>query len=584
MKRDILQKQYKTAGLFRTFVADIICFFVITVLSVGFCYSYFSDKVDVLGDATTATIAVSYQYGAGAKLTNITAKVNGGASAGLNGIQIAPGDTITITGNAVSIGDEGTAASATADAYLLAELNIVNKDASGNIIDEETVWYNVVNNKVVYVERGLFQVGASVLQAGATQALSIPYTFEGDKYNENYQTISLALTLHTHQKAFLDLAEDYNNYSAVGTYSKESIYATHRITGRKRDVWEDADATVTGLTLADLETDESGAYLINSCNDWMIMRATSTSANTYHQGKTFKLNSYLDFNNTTTTKVITRLDADLDGQGYTISNWIDENGLMRESYGDVCNLGVDSFNINFSKDLYIQVGPLIGMSRYNTISNCFAIGNSCYDSNVEYDIVATGRCEGVGGLIGYLQGTDGAEVSARVFNCFARVNIYRYGEVYSRNQFVGGIVGCTWPALSQIDLCYYEGRIYNASAPDNVATTSLLNGFITGSKQYSIIQNTFGISKENLPNSSSIISGHSVNNENLQNSAYIINATGATQNAIKVGVNQTNKNVAVKTFESAGLMRDAFGWDTNIWATDIYGDTGCVVLRAFYNY
>lgn len=581
MKRDILQKQYKTAGLFRTFIADIICFFVITVLSVGFCYSYFSDKVDVLGDATTATIAVSYQDGAGAKLTNITAKVNGGASAGLNGIQIAPGDTITITGNAVSIGDEGTAASATADAYLLAELNIVNKDASGNIIDEETVWYNVVNNKVVYVERGLFQVGASVLQAGATQALSIPYTFEGDKYNENYQTISLALTLHTHQKAFLDLAEDYNNYSAVGTYSKESIYATHRITGRKRDVWEDADATVTGLTLADLETDESGAYLINSCNDWMIMRATSTSANTYHQGKTFKLNSYLDFNNNTTPKSIDQLQANIDGQGYTISNWTDENGLINIAQCNIVNIGVDGIRLVNVRNVTIwnyAVGGIAGQLKVGTIDNCFVVGLGQYDSGVDYDFNLNASSQCIGGIVGNIRGDGTASVSTIIKDCYSILNIYKIYET-AKVSCVGGVYGEAYPTTVSVDNCYFYGSITNIN--DAAKYNGLIGGNCNGR---GTINNCVGISFATITDTGTT-KMVAMQNSDVKNCMYITSdETFSNPTAIKVGMNQTSKSVTVGAIESVGLMRDAFGWDTNIWATDIYGDTGCVVLRAFYNY
>lgn len=581
MKRDILQKQYKTTGLFWTFFADIICFLVVTVLSVGFCYSYFSDKVNVLGDATTATIAVSYQNDSGAKLTNITAKVNGATAASLNGIKIAPGDEITITGNAVSIGDEGTAASATADAYLLAELNVVNKDSSGNVIDEESVWYNVVDDKKVYVERGLFQVGASVLTAGATQALSIPYTFEGDKYDEDYVTISLTLTLHTHQKAFLDLAEDYNNYSAVGTYSKESIYATHCITGRKRDVWEDTDATVTGLTLADLKTDESGAYLINSCKDWMIMRATSTSNNTYHQGKTFKLNSYLDFNNTTTTKVITRLDADLDGQGYTISNWTDEQGLIGSSHGDVFNVGVDGIrlmNITQTVISSYAVGGIVGQLNTANVSNCFVVGLGQYIDGVDYDFELNTSAQCIGGIVGNIRGDGTASVSATIKNCYSILNIYKIYET-AKVSCVGGIYGEAYPTTVSVDNCYFYGSITNIN--DAAKYNGLIGGNCNGR---GMINNCVGISFANITDTGTT-KMVSMQNSDVKNCMYITNdETSGNPTAIKVGINQTSKSVTVGAIESVGLMRDAFSWDTNIWATDIYGETGCVVLRVFYNY
>ncbi len=610
MKRDILQKQYKTTGLFRTFFADIICFLIVTVLSVGFCYSYFSDKVDVLGNATTATIAISYQNSAGATLTNVTAKVNGGTSASLNGIKIAPGDTITITGNAVSIGDEGTAESATADTYLLAELNIINKDSSGNLIDEETVWYNVANNKVVYAERGLFQVGASILQAGATQALSIPYTFEGDKYNENYATISLTLTLHTHQKDFLDLADGYSNYLAVGTYSKESIYATHCIIGRMRDVWTSEDANVTGKTLANLYTDESGAYLINSCNDWMIMRATSTSTNAYHQGKTFKLNAYLDFNSDTTDKTIAQFNGAFDGQGYTISN-LYMVGTNKNGYGlfnvikikdqasaqstYIINLGLDGARMDATNSRYC--GMLVGTFRGGVVDNCFVIGASNYDGSVEHDINVTGETTmeiSIGGLIGFAYMEHSSDVvTSWVVNSYVKCNIYVNNTTdatsNSGSERVAGIVGSFYPKTSEFQNCYYEGEIEYLDESD-VPRMALITA---GASSYVTISDCFAISNSFVSNYSptnsnkgvlpGVAAGYSFNNAYIDNTG--LSVGDANYNKVQqTGNNQTDKSLTINTFKSVGLMRDAFEWDTNVWATDIYGETGCVVLRVFYNY
>lgn len=615
MKRDILQNQYKSKGLFGTLIADIVCFLVVIALSVGFCYSYFSDKVNVMGNATTATIAIAYQDGSGAKLTDITGQINGGSAATLNGKRIAPGDTITITGNAVSIGKDGTSATASSDSYVLAQLDVIGLDTAEitgkddtyikeHTIDKETIWYNIADGKIVYAERGLFQIGASVLAAKGTQALSISYTFEGDKYNEQYLGVKLVLTLHTHQKDFLNLAEDYNNYSAVGTYAKESIYATHCITGRKRDVWEDSDAIITGLTLSDLETDESGAYLINSCKDWMIMRATATTD--YHQGKTFKLNSYLDFNNNTTDKTIGQFNGAFDGQGYTISN-LYMVGTNKNGYGlfnsikindqasapstYIINLGLDGARMSATNSRYC--GMLVGVFRGGVVESCFVVGTSWYDNSVVWDISVTGATSheiSVGGIIGFGYVEYQSDVVTEwVRNNYVCCNVYVNNETdttsNSGSERVAGVVGSFYPKSSVFENNYFNGNISHVDESDS-PTTALI---IASSQTYATISNSFAISDNFSTNATIGNKAVNVAQGYCYNVAYTDNTglTSASANYNKVlqtGNNQTAKTLTIDTFKSVGLMRDAFGWDTNVWATDIYGEAGYVVLRVFYNY
>ncbi|MBO5910230.1 MAG: hypothetical protein J6Q15_01835 [Clostridia bacterium] len=605
MKLDLFENQYKPSNMIKIFFADIVCFLLVAIVSIGFCYSYFSDGVNIKGSTTTAMMVIDYRNDNNVSVDNIYAQVNGKTASTLSNIKVCPGDTVNIKGKAVNANEDNSLIT-DVDVYLLAKLIIESKDASGNIIDTETIWYNVGEATAVplYVERGLFQIGASVLAADSSQNINIQYVIEGERYNNDYSTIAMTLELHSHQKDYLNLAEDYDNYSAVTTnvtinqatksvtYSKESIYATHAMVGRKRDVWEDSDATVTGLTLDSLEKDSSdnsgNTYLINSCQDWMIIRATATSANAYHEGKTFKFNAYLDFNNTDIPKTISQLEGNLNGQGYTICNWYSTQtgiGLIDIMYGHIINLGIDSLQINYNSSSF-SVGGMVARLYYGTIDNCFVIGASNYDSDVIYDLNITGTSGSVGGLVGYLYGDGGTEISGAIKNSYALLNIHKIGSTYLSSQYVGGIVGTQYPAKTLIENCYYQGNITNENDSTDTDGSKVLikNGLMSAHNFYGSQYNCFGLTNE-ISNSDYYITGYNNNRTDVKNSAYILGNFETVTAATKVGQEQTSKNITIKTFRSSGLMRDAFGWDTSIWGTDVYtGNNSFVVLRVFYNY
>ena len=580
MRIDLFENKYSPSKVSKILFFDIVCFLLVASVAFGLCYAYFSDKVAVAGVASMASMSVDYQDDTSASLTNLYVELNDEDVGVFNNYLVSPGDTLKIGGNVVNTSN--------VEVYVLAKLEVVNFNAGGELVDTEVIWFNIEDNKTLYVERGISQVGASVLEKDQSVPLSFTYTFEGDRYNLNYSTIRMSLSLNVHQKSHLNLADDYNNYSAVNGYTHESIYATHCIIGRKRDVWESADANVTGLTMDDLQTDSTGAYLINTCKDWMIFSANATQATT--TGKTFKLNAYLDFNNDTTSKNINMFCGTFDGQGYTLSN---VNIVSTEASvgmfisvrnSSIKNLGLDGFKADYTHNPTTTTwfGSLVAIVYSATIiENCYTIGASTYDNNIPYDInVKASNCNDarIGGLVGNLRGDESENITSIIRDCYTQLNM----SVDTFIGYIGGVVGYLYPHNTLINSCYFNGDV-NADSTHSglIVGYSVSNGYTN---------NCFAITSSfNYAYSDLVILGMAT--EGYYNNLAYINNTGLTNESedynkvVKVGGEQTEKNLTIDAFRSIGELRDAFGWDTSIWSTDIYsGTNGLPVLRAFYNF
>ena len=256
MRIDLFENKYKASTAMKVFFFDIVCFLLVAIVSVGFCYSYFSDKVDVKGSTTTAHVAVQYQYSVGGvykSVSDVYGKVNNGTEQVLKNLIITPGDSILITGRAVNISN--------VQVYVLAKLEIVIQ--RGNETITKTIWYNIGSNDpeivkgeqvgtdtpnalakedylTLYQDENtkIHQVGAGSLGAFKHKELAIPYPFEGDEYFNGDVIQSITLDMLVHQKEHLRGASDFENYSQyedvngqINGYDTESIYAVHQMTG-----------------------------------------------------------------------------------------------------------------------------------------------------------------------------------------------------------------------------------------------------------------------------------------------------------------------------------------------------------------
>lgn len=250
MKRDIFQENYKNNAMKVLFV-DLVIFLLVTIFSVGFCYSYFSAKVDATGSATTAMVTVAYRTNYNDKNNRdvIYGNIEDGEVQDISStdLKLTPGDTLYIKGYAVNTSNVSV--------YVLAklEVTITETTADGSTEVVETYWYNIVNNKkVAETVDGNFPspvtrytIGASSLapvdkdyvRTDFYQELSIPYTYDG-KYTNAHTITNVKLTLNVHQKDYLRISDDFSKYSVgevdgnLGEYETESIYAAHQITGQ----------------------------------------------------------------------------------------------------------------------------------------------------------------------------------------------------------------------------------------------------------------------------------------------------------------------------------------------------------------
>ena len=250
MKTDLFENKYKASNAVKIFFADVVCFLLVTIISIGFCYSYLTGRAEVSGTSKTANVAVQYQYN-GVAVENVYGTVNGGAVQSLTNTTFTPGDKIVIVGNAVNVSN--------VPVYVLAKLEIETND--GTI----TEWYNIGSNDPAFDDKGsqiedddtsalteylkltkttypdgneIHQVGAGSLGTGKYKSLAIPYEFKGTDYENGDTITSIKLTLHVHQKAHLRsdttdfvLYSQYEQDGKINGYDTESIYATHQMTG-----------------------------------------------------------------------------------------------------------------------------------------------------------------------------------------------------------------------------------------------------------------------------------------------------------------------------------------------------------------
>lgn len=254
MKRDIFQENYKGNAV-KVLFMDLIVFLLVTIFSIGFCYSYFSDKVEAEGSATTAHVDVVYRknFNDETPYTMLYGKINAdGTPADISTTQLAitPGDILYIQGYAVNTSNVSV--------YVLAKLEVTiveDKLEGEDVTTTEVYWYNIDNNEVVdstttgsYTSPTVrYTVGASSLasydenyvRSDFYKELSIPYKYDGETHTNAHTITSIKLTLHVHQKQYLRNSDDFDNYAAgesqdgmINGYETESIYAAHQITGQ----------------------------------------------------------------------------------------------------------------------------------------------------------------------------------------------------------------------------------------------------------------------------------------------------------------------------------------------------------------
>ncbi len=132
-----------------------------------------------------------------------------------------------------------------------------------------------------------------------------------------------------------------------------------------------------------------------------------------------------------------------DGRGYTISNLIltssDNNfGLFSQTQNaTIKNLKLDGqITFNFSDNLSVNAGTLVGLSRNTTIENCLIGGSSTPTILANADQTLQTKASTIlGGLVGYGQDTN-------ISNCLSYAQIELISlPTFSYTNYVGGLVG-----------------------------------------------------------------------------------------------------------------------------------------------
>ena len=145
------------------------------------------------------------------------------------------------------------------------------------------------------------------------------------------------------------------------------------------------------------------------------------------------LNGEIDNIHVTNEKIQKNADSQDNQQG----------GLVDLNYGNIYNCSVNNLEIkNYSLSTVTRVGGLVGIAPSGNIENSYVYNlNMDVKENLSYD--------GVGGLIGNIQGK-----TTNVLNCYVAGNIYT-------DTSVGGIVGNQYSG--SIKKCYSLVNIYTES-------------------------------------------------------------------------------------------------------------------------
>lgn len=154
-----------------------------------------------------------------------------------------------------------------------------------------------------------------------------------------------------------------------------------------------------------------------------------------------------------------------DGGGHTISNFVIEAtggvedeyayGVFSFCYGDVYNLKVDHFEVNFDKfsysyspDPYIYIGGIAGIALSGDIANCEAGG---------FKVVDNGK---IGGSYIFIGGICGAIDEITISHCksvgtkIAYFSNYQDAYYYPYHIYLSGIASFVMPMGGDIEYCY----------------------------------------------------------------------------------------------------------------------------------
>lgn len=175
-----------------------------SIFTYSHTFSWFTSSANEQNNSSFATLDISLQ-------NNNTDLTNTSFDTTYLTEKLVPGDTINF--NTINVRNSGNA-----DAYVLIELTYDVTTADG-VNTSYTYWYNLTGAIVTDDDMSTNQTGASLVAAGATQAVNLSYTFSGDIFDNSYKNASVNITLSAYAvQAVLPENDTYNTDALYAAY------------------------------------------------------------------------------------------------------------------------------------------------------------------------------------------------------------------------------------------------------------------------------------------------------------------------------------------------------------------------------
>ena len=207
-------------------------------------------------------------------------------------------------------------------------------------------------------------------------------------------------------------------------------------------------STVTATnTIADLELDPQGRYLINTKEQLTALANDTNSGAINTTGMYFLQTADFDYEGGDFTPIgndTNSFHGTYDGGGHTIKGIIVPTGTHRGLFGDVSG-GIIK-NVTLSESTIkgtAFVGGIVGFNNKGTIQNC------CVESSVVFEAVGSNSVVKIGGIAGTNQ--DGRIIGSR---CNATVSL-------ENGSYCGGLVGES--IRGDLKNCIYTGNKVSAN-------------------------------------------------------------------------------------------------------------------------
>lgn len=259
------------------------CFVLCTVLSFGFCYAYFSSKVEATGTITTAQLVIEYKNESGDVSSDLNVyKVDDeGDYLMTDGNTIIPGDQLYVVGSIQNDADS-------INAYVLLEtrLELLTTDLTEVEKVQDSKFYNLNGTNVTFdTTKQYYTTAATLLEAGADAIVlddgtNLTYTIDPTLTSEmSGRTFKLTLVIHAIQAD--NLEEDAKYVESDVLYSP-LIHATNMLINavptpvNGKIYGNSVQQTYTGKNLLDIDGGLNTSLVKNNDGTYTITKTSGS--------------------------------------------------------------------------------------------------------------------------------------------------------------------------------------------------------------------------------------------------------------------------------------------------------------------